>query len=231
MKQGPNLATVAVLAASLTTVAVQHARAQTVVTTTTETSAEVTVTAHVTTTITQTSAGSAPVAVRELTAAELESEPAGLVPTLTLRAEMAVSGARVMPIAGTSALFGFRARDGWGGGVVAAYFAELGGGESQELHLALEAWRDFEPTRDVALLLVGRVGTALLLSDVGSRPDVIAQLGIGTRVSVDPRVAIFLDLRGELRVRASVLAATEGSLEPSTYAGALLTMGLAIDLD
>lgn len=229
MKQGSDLAIVAALAASLTTVAVQDARAQTVETTTTATSAEVIVTARVTTT--HTSDGSAPVAVRELLDAELESEPAGLVPTLTLRAEMALSGARVMPLAGTSALFGFRARDGWGGGFVAAYFAELGGDESHELHLALEAWRDFEPTRDLALLLVGRVGTALLLSERGPRQDVIAQFGIGTRVSVDPRLAILLDLRGELRVRPAVLAETEASLELSTYGGALVTMGLAMDID
>ena len=118
-----------------------------------------------------------------------------------------------------------------GGGVVAAYFAELGGRETQELHFALEAWRDFEPTRNLALFLVGRVGTALLLDDLGSRPDAIAQFGIGTRVSVDPRLAIFLDLRGELRVRSVVLAATEASLELSTYGGAIVTMGLAIDID
>jgi hypothetical protein len=134
-----------------------------------------------------------------------------------------------MPLAGASALFGLSVADGWGGGLVAGYFGDLGTNAPSELHLALEAWRDFGPDDTVGFVLLGRLGTALVLENSGPSPRVLGQLGIGTRVSFDPRVSILLDARGELRMKP---AGVDGpSVGPDLSGGFVMTMGLAIRLD
>lgn len=216
------------------------ARAQTVVERSTTTTAEVTVTGRVTTTSTETVVSEPaplivvaeePVVVVAPAPSVAESSGPGLTPDLTLRAELTMSGAFSMPLGGMSARFGLQGTDGWGGGLVAGYFGELGTNAPSELHLALEAWRDFGPGDLVAFQLLGRAGTALVLEATGPSPRVLAQLGIGARVSVDSRIAILLDARGELRVRPADVGVDGRPSGPELAGGFVMTLGLAIRLD
>jgi hypothetical protein len=206
------------------------ATAQTVIERSSTTTAEVTVTGRVTTTSTETVlAEPAPVVL--VTEPAATSTDPGLVPDLTLRGELTMSGAFGMPLGGMTARFGLQARDGWGGGLVAGYFGVLGTRAPSELHLGLEAWRDFGPSDSVAFQLLGRAATALVLESTGLSPRVLAQLGVGARVSVDPRIAILLDARGELRVRPADVS-VEGRASGAELAGGfVMTLGLAIRLD
>jgi hypothetical protein len=220
------------------------ARAQTVVERSTTTTAEVTVTGRVTTTSTETVisepaplivVAEEPVVVvapaPSTPPSVVESAGPALTPDLTLRAELTMSGAFSMPLGGMSARFGLHGNDGWGGGLVAGYFGELGTNAPSELHLALEAWRDFGPSDLVAFQLLGRAGTALVLEATGPSPRVLAQLGIGARVSVDSRIAILLDARGELRVRPADVGVDGRPSGPELAGGFVMTLGLAIRLD
>jgi hypothetical protein len=224
------------LAAIVPCLTVTPVLAQTVVERSTTTTSEVTVTGRVTTTSTETVVTEpAPVVVvvsePAIAAPEATVSDPGLVPELTLRGELTMSGAFGMPLAGMSARFGFEARDGWGGGVVAGYFGELGTNTPSEVQLGLEAWRDFGPGDSVAFQLLGRAGTALVLEPTGPSPRVLAQLGIGARVSVDPRIAILLDARGELRVRPADVSVDGRASGPELAGGFVMTLGLAIRLD
>lgn len=196
----------------------------------TSTTAEVTVTGRVTTTTTET--------VQVPVAVVIQPEPSpgpSLSFRLLPRGELVLSSDLDGPAAGMSVLLGADAGDGWGGGLVVGYFGEIGFSRApSEVHLALEAWRDFSPHDVIGFLLVARAGAAILVGDVplgqaGGRP--LAQLGIGTRVSFDPRIAMTLDLRGELRMRP---AGFQGDGAPTPLAlngGLVITMGLAIALD
>ncbi|MBN8616108.1 MAG: hypothetical protein J0L92_36290 [Deltaproteobacteria bacterium] len=211
---------------------VAPASAQTIVESTTSTTAEVTVTGSVTTTHTERVIVAEPTVVvvdQPAQQSATVSEPSTpLVPLLVLRAELTMSGAYedIVAVSGT-ALLGLDAGGGWGGGLVVGYTSPLAIADTpSELQLALEVWRDFGPEDDFGFRLVGRTGTALVLDDDGPSPIVLGQLGIGTRVSLDGRIAMLLDARGELRVRPPELWQ-----RAEVSGGFVLSMGLAIDLD
>lgn len=210
-----------------------RAGAQTVIERSTSTT-EVTVTGRVTTSTETVVRSSPPVVVDPATVVEpapARSMGVGLGPTLTLRAELTLSGAFSMPLAGMCARFGLEGADGWGGGLVAGYFGEIGTSTPSELQLGLEAWRDFGPGGSVAFQLLGRAGTALVLEPVGPSPRVLAQLGIGARVSMDPGIAVLFDARGELRARPAPVSSEGHASGPELAGGFTLTLGLAIRLD
>lgn len=224
------------------------ASAQVVVESTTSTTSEVTITGRVTTTSTQTVVVPDVVVVPDAVvvpdvvvvpdavvvpapAPEPSSAPApSLVPQLALRGELTMSGAHDMPLAGMTARFALDGGDGWGGGLALGYAGEIGTSAPSEILLALEAWRDFSPSDPLGFQLLGRAGTALVLEEGGPSARVLAQLGIGARVSIDPRLAILLDARAELRLRPAG-AGPDGLAGPDLSAGLVTTMGLAIRLD
>lgn len=123
---------------------------------------------------------------------------------------------------------GLRFDPEWTGAIVVGYLAELGGAGS-ELDLAVEVTRDFSPGSELGFLVVAAVGTAFAIDQdilFGDETRMFAQLGVGTRVSVDPRVAVTLDARGVLRYRVP------GLFDDGTLGAAFLaTTGLAIRLD
>jgi hypothetical protein len=211
---------------------VAPASAQTIVESTTSRTAEVTVTGSVTTTHTQRVLVAEPTVVVVDQGAQpspTASEPSTpLVPLLVLRGELTMSGAYEDIIAASgTALFGLDAGGGWGGGLVVGYTSPLAIADTpSELQLALEVWRDFGPDDDVGLRLVGRGGTSLVLDENGPSPRVLGQLGIGVRTSLDARIALVLDARGELRVRPPELG--RGA---ELSGGFVVSMGLAVDLD
>lgn len=216
-----------VLLASLTFTATTEA--QVVVQSTTSTTAEVTVTGRVTTTTTDTLLVPEQPYIVLTPEPPIAAHPARLYPVLVMRGELTLSGARSMPLAGFSALMGIDGSEGWGGGLVAGYFGELGTNAPSEVHLALEGWRDFGPNDTVAFRLVARAGTALTLES-SPAPQVLGQLGVGARVSVDPRIAILVDARGELSMRPSSVRGGE-PVGPEVSAGLVITTALAIALD
>lgn len=210
------------------------ARAQDVlVETTTTTTAEVTVTGRVTTTTTETVQAPAvvPVVVVEATPASTTELSFRLLP----RGELVLTNDRDDPLAGMTALFGADGGDGWGGGLLLGYFGDLGFSSTpSELHVALEAWRDFSPHDPVGFQLLARAGSAILVGELAPGEPVarpLAQLGVGARVSVAREIAITLDARGELRLRPAGHQ-PDGTPSPlSVSGGMVLTMGLAIALD
>lgn len=200
------------------------ASAQVIVETSTSTTAEVTVTGRVTTTTTER------VVVPDVVVVEPvvvdESEGPGLAPLLAVRGELSLSGAHEMPLAGMTAMLALDGGDGWGGGFVGGYFGEIGTNAPSEVHLALEGWRDFGVGEMLGFVLLTRVGTALALESEGPSPRLLTQLGIGARVSIDPRIAVLLDARGELLLRPADL--TRGA---EVSGGLVITTGLSIRLD
>lgn len=200
------------------------ASAQVIVETSTSTTAEVTVTGRVTTTTTER------VVVPDVVVVEPvvvdESEGPGLAPLLAVRGELSLSGAHDMPLAGVTAMLALDGGDGWGGGFVGGYFGEIGTNAPSEVHLALEGWRDFGVGEMLGFVLLTRVGTALALESEGPSPRLLTQLGIGARVSIDPRIAVLLDARGELLLRPADL--TRGA---EVSGGLVITTGLSIRLD
>lgn len=201
------------------------ASAQVIVETSTSTTAEVTVTGRVTTTTTERVVVPDAVVVEPVVVDEVSEGP-GLAPLLAVRGELSLSGAHDMPLAGMTAMLALDGGDGWGGGFVGGYFGEIGTNAPSEVHLALEGWRDFGVGEMLGFVLLTRVGTALALESEGPSPRLLTQLGIGARVSIDPRIAVLLDARGELLLRPADL--TRGA---EVSGGLVITTGLSIRLD
>lgn len=217
--------------------------AQTVYESSTSTTQEVTITGRVTTTNTERVIVPEPapvVVVQPMEVAPAPSSGPGLVPLLTMRAELTLSGVHDdIVLAGATAMFGLDAGNGWGGGLVVGYVSSLGfSDDPSEIQLALEAWRDFGPGDDIGFRLVARGGTNLLLDEHGPSPYPFGQLGIGARASLDPRIALLIDARGELRTTPAE-ADVDTGFGPDLVTndgfevggGFVMTLGLAIGLD
>jgi hypothetical protein len=205
--------------------------------TTTTTTAEVTVTGRVTSTTTETVQIAQPAVVAPQPVV-LAPQPAAASPLsfrLLPRGELVLTNDRSDPLAGMTALLGADGGDGWGGGLVLGYFGELGlSSHASELHVALEAWRDFSPHDTVGFQLLARAGTAIVVSELAPGASIarpLVQLGIGARMSVSDEIAITLDARGELRLRPAGHAPDGAATPLSVSGGMVVTMGLAIALD
>lgn len=155
-------------------------------------------------------------------APEAPSEPVAAL--LHGRLEMVIVGADYdFAALGGSVLLGADAGAGWSGGLVLGYLGELGEGAS-EIDASLEADRDFHPAEMLGFVLSGRVGAAFMLdqsAEAGAR--LVAQLGVGARVTLDPRIDFTLDVRGLLRVAPA-------AVDPVAL-GIAVTTGIALRLD
>lgn len=130
---------------------------------------------------------------------------------------------------GASAMLGLSFNDGFQGGVVLGYLAGFGFSDPSEVNLSLEAARDFSPESNLGFVLLARVGSAFILEpepqDVGIR--LVAQLGVGGRVSIDRHIAITFDMRGLFRYRPNV----DHVRGAEVAAGAVISLGLMLRLD
>ncbi len=230
MRSSPAVSVGALACLWLSSVASGVARAQVVATTTT-TSADVYVEAHVTTTTTTTIASEEVVVVAAPSAPDVApSADDGLAVALTLRGELLLFAPEYdMAAWGMSALLSLAAADGWSGGLVLGYLGEIGFDGPSEVDVGLEAARDFSPESTLGFVLVARAGSAFVLGELqpfDSGVRLFGQLGIGARISFDPRVAIAFDLRGVVRVRPpSVVTAAD------VTGGLGVTLGAVIRLD
>jgi hypothetical protein len=201
--------------------------AQTIETTTT-TQVDAVVEARVTTTTTTVTRAEPAVVAAPIAASPGTGAPSALVGFLLPRLEILTLDATYdMAALGGSVLVGADVGDGWSGGLLLAYFGELGfDGPVSELDIGLEATRDLFPDETLGFLLTARVAAAVPLGalDRGQSPvHFVAQLGLGARVALDSRIAILFDLRAHLRARPDDSVAAQGGL--------VTTMGLRIDLD
>ena len=177
-----------------------------------------------------------PVVVEQPIVAEPASpagSPSPITPVLTARGQLLVSDEHAVAALGGAVGIGASLHREWSGAVVAGYLGDPGHGGS-ELDLGIEITKDFDPGSVLGFYVLFGIGAAFLLDDPeapgdpSGGPRMMAQLGVGARMSVDEDVALTVDGRGVLRYALPDVHDLDG--EGTVTGGAMLTLGLAIRL-
>lgn len=210
------------------------AHAQAVVSTTTTTQVDAVVEAHVETTTVTTTAAEAPAVVVAQAEVAVAAQPApsgsSLTGFLLPRFEiLALDPTYEMAAWGGSVLLGLDVGEGWSGGALAGYAGGMDfdrGGS--EVDLALEVMRDFHAAQRAGFVMSARAGVAFPLASASGNTDpvqVIGQLGLGARISLDPRIAVFVEVRAQARIRPTA------ERDSVLSAGLVSMMALRVGLD
>ncbi len=148
-------------------------------------------------------------------------------PIVIGRGAMLLTGERDLVWLGGSAGFGLDFNHDWRAAIIATYLSNLA--PREELDVTAELQRDLDAGSELGLVVVGAVGAAIVMDALGTHTQGTAQLGIGARVSIGPRVAIAVDARGVLRF--GLPDATEEPAGPRVTGGLMLNLGLHVALD